>query len=62
MNQLIKVLTAIILTTIILASLGFTYLQIQRSQTTDQALVSDLTTVLETSLIDQAINNLTPSK
>lgn len=62
MNQIIKVFTAIILTAIILGSAGFTYLQVQRSKIIDQALVSDLTTQLNTSLIDKVIINLTPTQ
>ncbi len=62
MNQIIKIFTSIILTAFVLGSLGFTYLQIHRSSTLDQALVSDLTTQLNTSAIDKAINNLTPTQ
>ena len=61
MIRLIKIITAIILAAIISATVGFTYLQIQRGQTIDQGLVSDLTTQLETTLIDKAIDKTTIS-
>lgn len=61
MNQLIKIIAALILSFIVVATIGFTYLQIQRSQALDESLVSDLTTQLNTIIIDQAIQKIEPA-
>lgn len=60
MNQLIKIIAALILSSIAVATIGFTYLQIQRSQALDESLVSDLTTQLNTIIINQAIQKIDP--
>jgi len=58
MNQIMKIIAAIVLIFIVAATTGFTYLQITRSQTLDENLVSNLTTQLDTRTIDQAISKI----
>ena len=58
MNRLIRIIVTIVLGFIVAGTLGFTYLQIQRTQTLDEGLVSDLTTQLDKAVIDQAIERI----
>lgn len=61
LNRLIKIIFSLLLFSLIVGIAWFTYIQIIRSQVLDEALVSDLTTQLETGLIDQAINKINTS-
>lgn len=58
LNRLIKIISGLLLLSLIAGTIWFTYVQIVRSQVLDEALVSDLTTQLETGLIDQAIDKI----
>lgn len=58
LSRIIRLVTLITLLGLIAATLGFTYLKLQRSQTLDETLVSNLTTQLDTRAIDQAVTKI----
>ncbi|MBI2009583.1 MAG: hypothetical protein HYS86_00240 [Candidatus Chisholmbacteria bacterium] len=61
-NSLVKIIALIFLTALIAATLWFSLTQYQKSQTVDEALVSNLTTRLDTRTLDQAIEKITPQE
>ena len=62
MHQLIKLISTIFLLSLIGGTLWFSLTQYQKSQTVDEALVSGLTTRLDTRTLDQAIEKITPEE
>jgi len=58
MNHLVKIIVGLFLSALIGSTIWFTSLQLQRSNTLDEALVSDLTTKLDTNVINQAVNRI----
>lgn len=58
MKQLVNFIIMTILALVVVMTLVFTFLQLQKSQTIDERLVSSLTTKLDTALIKQVIDKV----
>lgn len=59
-NQFIRLIATIFLTLLVAGTLWFSFMQYQKSQMVDEALVSGLTTRLDVKTLDQAIERITP--
>lgn len=60
LTHITRIIIILVLIGLIIATISFTFLQIQISQTLDEALVADLTTQLDIKLIDQIIQKIFP--
>ena len=58
MKQLVNLIISLVLALVVISTAMFAYMQIKRSQTIDESLVSSLTTKLETALIQQVITKI----
>ena len=59
MKHLINIIILAVLSLIVILTSVFAILQLQRSQSIDESLVSSLTTKLETTLIQQILTKIT---